>query len=132
MSPIVETIIMVAVALGLVGVGMILVPYSKKRGWLKDSNIKTTEQMLMLLKAITNKNLNGENKERILMIYDSIIEALKFVQKIASIVDPKEKKELIYNRTVYELIKYGIVVDEDDQIIIEILIDNCVDLIVDD
>lgn len=132
MNPIWESVIMIGGAIFFVILGMVVVPYAEKKGWIKTKNIKLTEQMLGLVKALINKNLTNEKmKNKATQIYDSVVVALRFVQNVSGIVDIEQKKKLVFNMTILELDRLGIVADEDDKLIIQIIVDNAIDLLKD-
>jgi hypothetical protein len=133
MNQIWESVIMIGGAIFFVVLGMVIVPYAEKKGWIRTKNIDLTEQMLGLVKALISKNLtNKDLKSKITQIYDSIVVALKFVQNVSGVVDINQKKKLVFNMTVVELNRLGIIADDDDKLIIKIIIDNAIDLLKDE
>jgi len=130
MSPWLETIIMIAVPVIVVVIGWLFYSIAKEKGWIKQKNIEDAELTVRFLKLLMDKILkDGEVKQNITLIYNTIIDALEYVKNVMTIDDVEQRKEVAFLVSKAKLEEFGIVLNEEEESAVRFIIDFMSDLV---
>jgi hypothetical protein len=125
-----EIIVKAIIAVLLVLLGIVIVPYAEKRGWLKNDKLYVSEQIIDLLKGLVYRSMPGESiNNKASIIFESLITALNNMKDINEDSDLETQKAMTYSATIAEINKLGMLVDRSDEHMIRILVDHSVEIV---
>lgn len=126
-----DLIITIVAVFGILAIGFFLMPFLKRKGYIKDTDVQLTGQLIEVVKLLvaSTKFKNDETKDTTLLIFEITSKIVQYIEQSMTLEDNKAKKEKAYLTVLEILAELDIEVTEQRKKLIEIGIESAVNLL---